>query len=203
MALANAVYGHANDEMELERPGGDVVMPRFYMEKQMNKRKSDDARRAIYDEYEAAEFIIPGDNTTVHKERVTDEHRHRWPKQYAAFKAGIEQINGMPLESWYAISNHPGLIEEMRALKIRSVEDLAGINDDYATRAPWGRDWRKKAQDELARQKSQDSVLAANAELSAKLEEMSAQLAALQAAQAQSSQAEPAKRGPGRPPNKD
>lgn len=194
MALANAVYGHANDEMELERPGADVVMPRFYREKQLNKRKSEDAHRAIFDEYDAAEFIIPGDNTTVHKERVTDEHQRRWPQQWAAYRAGIEQVNGMPLESWYAIIPHPGLVEEMRALKIRSVEDLAGINDDFAGRAPWGRDWRKKAQDELARRKSQDSVLAANAEMQSKLDAMAEELAALKAAQA-----EP-KRGPGRPP---
>lgn len=197
MALANAVYGHANDEMELERPGADVVMPRFYREKQMNKRKSDEAQRAVYDEYDAAEFIIPGDNTTIHKERVTEEHMRRWPRQWEAYKAGLEQINGMPLESWYVIANHPGLIEEMRAMKIRSVEDLASINDDYATRAPWGRDWRKKAQEEIARRESKDAVIAANAEMMAKLEAMSAELTALKAAQG-----EP-KRGPGRPPTKE
>lgn len=190
MALANGVYGHASDENELSRPGPDTVIPKFYREKQLNKRKSEDAGRSIYDEYDAMEFIIPGDNTTIHKERVTEEYMRRFPRQWEAYRAGLEQINGMPLESWYVIANHPGLIEEMRALKIRSVEDLAGINDDYATRAPWGIEWRKKAKEEMAKRQSQDAIIAANAELTAKLEAMEKRLAEMEG---------PAKNKGGRP----
>ncbi len=193
MALPNGVYGHAEGITDLENKGNqDLVIPIFYMEKQLNKSKSQAAGRAIFDEYEAARFIIPGDNTFEHKERVsetmfTDDQgnpRPKWRARYDAFKAGIEQIDGMPLEAWYKIVNHPGLIEEMRALKIRSVEDLAGISDQVVTMAPWGREWRKLALEEVDARKTKDTVVAANAELTAQLAEMQKQLAALTAAAA-------------------
>lgn len=204
MALANAVYGHADSEMELERPGADAVMPIFYMEKQINRAKSDAAQRAIYDEYEAVRYVIPGDNTTEHKERVTDDIKRRFRTRYEAFKAGVEQIDGMPLDTWYPLLNHPGLVEEMRAIKVRSVEDLANLSDDYATRAAWGLEWRKKAKIEIERRKTSEAQIEANAELTDQLateraarEALEKRLAALEGGAGALGVA----RGPGRPPN--
>lgn len=199
--LHNAVYGHAGDESALERQVNgdkDVVIPVFYMEKQLQVRASELAGRTIYREYEAAKFIIPGDNTFEHREEVTEDHKRRWPQQYAAFKAGLEQTNGMPLDSWYKIANRPGLIEEMRALKIRSVEDLAGLSDDFATRTGWGLEWRKFAKEEISRRASQEQVIEANAGLTAKLAEMEKKMAEMAAALAAAPAEKPKGKG-GRP----
>lgn len=178
MSLPNGVYGHADSERSLEHKGQDVVIPIFYIEKSLNKKKSEAAGRAIFDEYEAAKFIIPGDNTYEHKERVTDalfsdengERRVSWVKRYEAFKSGLEQTDGMPLDAWYKIINHPGLIEEMRAMKIRSVEDLARLSDDFAMRTSWGLEWRKTAKAEIDARKNKENMAEANAELTASLE---------------------------------
>jgi len=168
--LPNGVYGHEHDANSLERQLPDVVVPTFYVEKQLNKKKSDEAQRSIYDEYEAVKYFIPGDNTTEHKERVTPEIIRRFYSRYEAFKAGLEQTNGMPLDAWYKLANYPGLLEEMRAMRIRSVEDLASIGDDVAMRAPWGYDWRNHAKAEIAAREKKETMTAANAELQAKLD---------------------------------
>lgn len=207
--LPNATYGHADDERSLENPGADTVIPIFYMEKSLNKKKSEAAQRAIFDEYEAARFIIPGDNTFEHRERVTDEDIRRWPARYAAFKAGMEQIDGMPLDTWYKLIPHPGLIEEMKALKIRSVEDLARLSDDTAARTNWGMEWRKLAKVEVDARVNKDALAEANAGLIAKLEgetaareKMELRLAEMEkalAAAATGIAAQPAKSKGGRP----
>lgn len=195
--LPNGVYTHEHDVRDAEMKTQDMVIPTFYMEKQLNKKKSVEAGRSIYDEYEAVKFYIPGDNTTEHKERVSHEIIQRFRSRYDAFKAGLEQTNGMPLDAWYKLADHPGLIEEMRAMRIRSVEDLAGIGDDVAMRVGWGYAWRENAKAEVAARKNKEALAESNAELVAKLAAMEAKMAAMEAAQ---NEATP-KRGPGRPPN--
>ncbi|CAB4187813.1 hypothetical protein UFOVP1169_9 [uncultured Caudovirales phage] len=194
--LPNGTYTHEHDSYAAENNvNKDMVVPIFYREKHINQKKSQQAGRSVYDEYDAAKFLVPGDNTYEHRERVTDEHKRRFARQWAAYEAGKEQVNGMPLESWYKIANNPGLIEEMRALRIRSVEDLASVTDNTVTGYMWGLEWRKKAQDEVASWKAKEALVEANSELMEQMKAMAARLAELEAASA-----EPEKRGPGRPP---
>ena len=198
--LPNGTYTHEHDSFSAENNiNKDMVMPVFYREKQLNRKKSEAAQRAVYDEYDAAKFFVPGDNTYEHRERVTDEIKRRFPRQWLAYEQGKEQVNGMPLESWYKIVSQPGLIEEMKSLKIRSVEDLAAITDNVVTSTMWGLEWRKLAQAEVESRKSKEAIVEANAELVAQMAAMTARLAELEAAKAET--AEPEKRRPGRPPN--
>ena len=178
--LANGTYTHEHDVMTAERGVADGVIPVFYREKTPNPRKSASEGRQIYDEYDAVKMIIPGDKTSEHIELVKEEHKRRWPRQWQAYTEGREQLNGTPLEQWYLATNHPALIEELRALKVRTIEDLAALNDDFAARFPGGLDWRKKARAEIEKQKGLEAQLSANAELQAQLDEMKKTLAAMQ-----------------------
>lgn len=178
--LPNGTYGHADSERSLENPGADTVIPIFYIEKQINKKKSDLAGHTVWDEYEAARFIIPGDNTFEHRERLNEEHKRRWPTRYQQFKDGLDQSNGQPLDTWYKMANHPGLLEEMRGMRIRSVEDLAMLNDDVAMRTSWGMEWRKLARAEVESRKAKEAMTEANAELQAKLDTETAAREALE-----------------------
>lgn len=179
--LSNGQYTHEHDTLAAERGVPDGIIPKFYREKQFNPSKSKEAGRAIFEEYDAIELMIPGDHTTVHKDRATDEWVKRFPKQWSAYKDGMEQINGMPLEAWHEMIPHPGAIEEFRAMKIRSVEDLANLSDAFIARAPMGLEWRKKAQMEVERRKNADALIEANSELTAKVEAMAKRLEELEA----------------------
>lgn len=202
--LPNGTYTHEHDTHSAENNmHKDMVVPIFYKEKHLDRKKSEQAGRSIWMEYDAAKFLVPGDNTYEHRERVTDDIKRRFPRQWAMYEAGKEQVNGMPLETWYKIANNPGLIEEMRALRIRSVEDLAAITDNVVTGYMWGLEWRKKAKDEVESWKAKEALVeakeamaAANADLMSKMETMAARLAELEN---KGGDEEP-KRGPGRPP---
>ncbi len=186
--LANATYIHGDDAGAAERDvGKDSLIPIFKRSRRLNKVKSEAEGRAVFDEFDECHFMIPGDQTYLHIEGVTDLHKRRFPRQWESYQAGREQINGEPLENWYELVNFPGLIDEMRAAKVRSVNDLAGMNDDFVGRVPGWREWREKARKYVAAQASKAALAEQNAEMNAKIgerdvliAEMSARLAALE-----------------------
>jgi hypothetical protein len=61
-------------------------------------------------------------------EPVNDEHKARWPEQYAAFKAGREApLEGTPLAAWPKMSR--ARVEELAYFHIRTIEQLAQVDD--------------------------------------------------------------------------
>lgn len=107
--------------------GRDPTIPRFHLEPVEDYAASAAAGRPIFTHEERVQLINPG-NPSSPVERVTDEHRRRWPEQYAAFKAGLEpSLNGTPLEQWPILNR--GQVLEMKALNIHTVEQCADLND--------------------------------------------------------------------------
>lgn len=191
----------------------DSAVPRFFMEAVQNKAKSAAEGRAVFDEREMVEVIIPGDRKTVSVRYVSDEHRNRWPRQYQAFKAGQEApVSGTPIREWPFINRAQA--EELAYAHVLTVEQLAGLTDDLLLKAVprGGYELRSAAQRFLDAAKSaapseqlaaelaeRDATIAAMKELdaakSARLDALEAQMATLlQAQQPQAAQA-PVKSG--------
>ena len=106
----------------------DGVWPEFYSKAESNPRKSAQEGRPIFDEHEYVYIRIAGDKGTVVSEKVTDQHRARWPAEYAAWKNKTALASsGTPLEQWPPLSL--AQLHELKAVNIRSVEDLAGLSD--------------------------------------------------------------------------
>ena len=104
------------------------VFPIFRIRAVPNKPKSLEAGRPIYEDVEWVDIHIAGDNKTVVSKKVTAEHRQRWPEHYSQFKAGIENpIVGTPLEQWPVLP--ASKVAELKALNIRTVEDLSALTD--------------------------------------------------------------------------
>lgn len=143
---------------------GDTARPRFYTKPVQNNFRSESEGRPIFDEKEFVEILVPGDRKTVMDTFVKEEHRRRWPREYAAFKAGLEvPTEGTPLEEWPAITRSQ--VEELRFGHIRTVEQLAALPDNALnTTVPMGGyPLREKAQRWLAAQagNAQTEALAA------------------------------------------
>ncbi len=184
--LANATFFHGDDAQTQERDGGkDSIIPQFVRCRKLNIKKSEKEGRSIFDEYDECHYLIPGDSTFLHKEGVNETHKRRFRRQWEDYQAGREQVNGEPLEAWYELANHPGIIDEMRALKIRSVTDLANTNDDHVGRNIGWREWRDKAKKYVAAQESKAALAEQNASLLAQVTQMSERMAALEAASPQ------------------
>jgi len=73
-------------------------------------------------------ITIPTDQTLGIHAPVTDFYQFRFPREYAAFKAGQDAaLIGTPLEIWAALK--PSQIQELKNAGVRSIEQLANLSD--------------------------------------------------------------------------
>lgn len=157
------------------KQSGEKCFPRFYIEPVQDHYMSEKLGRPVFNDREFVEIIIAGDRTTKPVCVVTDEHRHRWPRHYAAFKAGQEPpVDGMPLEQWPAMSK--SMVMELKASGFRTVEQIANLADDAPVRDAQG--LKKRAQKWLNSQKENVDLKAENDELKKRMSEIEARLAA-------------------------
>lgn len=113
------------------------AIPVFFVEAVKNTFRSEQEGRPVYDDIEMVKLLIPGDKNSSPVKRVDDEDRERYPKQYAAFKAGIEApTEGTPLAEWPPIQKSQVL--EFAYFNIKTVEHLAQIHDGQLQNLPMG-----------------------------------------------------------------
>lgn len=123
MSVANATYTRTNLGQ-----GDGSNHPRFFVDQVQDMVASENAGRPIFREEERVEIIMPGNPHTRPVARVTDEHRQRWPREYEAFKAGLEvSPDGTPLEEWPILKRSQ--VMELKALGFKTVEHVRDMDD--------------------------------------------------------------------------
>lgn len=170
MSVQNGAYTRTN----LGQGDGNNF-PQFYMQSVQDHAASEMAGRPIFREEEWVNIIMPGNPTTRPVFKVNNEHRERWPKEYAAFKDGIEMSpEGTPLEEW-PILRKPQVLE-LKALGFKTVEHLRDMDDLAIQRIGMGgRILKERAEaflDDAAR-------IASNTQLSAENERLNAEVVRL------------------------
>ena len=115
----------------------DTAFPEFWIEAEPLPAESEKAGREICRDVEMVYIYTPGDRTSVPCHKVTDEHRQRWPAQYAAFKK-LRTVahEGTALEDWPRMT--PSRIRELKAVNLFTVENVAGMNDAIIQRLGMG-----------------------------------------------------------------
>lgn len=105
----------------------DRIVPRFHIETVLDQAASDIAGRPVFRDEERVQYLMAGHlNQPV--ERVTDEHRRRWPDEYKQFKATGEMLlTGMPVEHWAMLTRAQAI--ELKALGVHTVEQVADLSD--------------------------------------------------------------------------
>jgi hypothetical protein len=170
MSVANATYTRTN----LGQQDGSNH-PRFFVDQVQDMVASENAGRPIFREEERVEIIMPGNPHTRPVARVSDEHRQRWPREYEAFKAGLEiSPDGTPLEEWPILKRSQ--VMELKALGFKTVEHIRDMDDLAIQRIGMGGRRLK----ELAGGFLDDADRIANeSKLSAENERLTEQVAAL------------------------
>jgi hypothetical protein len=109
--------------------------PRFFMQAVKDELATANEGRPIYYEIEMIERFMPSvAQYTIPVGRVTDADREEFPRQYEAFKAGLELVpEGTPIEAWSRLDR--AMVEELKGLGIRSVEEIAALDDRGTQRA--------------------------------------------------------------------
>lgn len=151
--------------------GDDRLGVLFYMRTVEDKERTLAEGRKCFKEREFVKIMVPGDRLNIIDRPVqrtgvapTDDTL-RFPKQYAKFKAQVEQVahDGTPLALWPAVS--PALAEELRYINIFTVEQLAELADTYVSKVPRGHELKRKAADFVAALKDQAVVNKLQSEL--------------------------------------
>lgn len=170
MSVANASFTRTN----LGQQDGNNY-PRFFIDSVQDMVASENEGRPIYRDEERVEIFMPGNPYTRPVERVSNEHKQRWPKEYAAFKDGIEMSpDGTPLEEWSILKRSQ--ILELKGLGFKTVEHIRDMDDHAIQRIPmYGRRLRELAEVFL----DDASRIAMTNKLSAENDKKDAEIAAL------------------------
>jgi hypothetical protein len=105
----------------------------FHMEAMEIPDESAKAGRPIYKDVEFITIRIPGDKDNDVVREVRESDKRQWAQQYAAFKAGQEQVTvGTPLDQLPFITKAQRL--EFAAVGIKTAEQLRDMSDGNAQR---------------------------------------------------------------------
>ena len=138
---------------------------------------------------EFVRLFTAGDMNSSPVHPVTAELKERFADAYEKWQRTRknDHIDGMPLAAWPLASR--GFVMEMKALHIRSVEDLANVADTNISKISDGRIWREKAKAWLDTNKDAgaaaryaaraEAVEADNADLRRQIADLGARLDAL------------------------
>src|ERR1700761_896744 len=132
MSVANGASTRTNLGM-----GDGSTHPRFFVDQVQDPVASEREGRPIYRDEERVEIIMPGNPHTRPVARVSREHQERWPKEYAAFKEGIEvSPDGTPLEEWSILKRSQ--VMELKGLGFKTVEHIRDMDDHAVQRIGMG-----------------------------------------------------------------
>lgn len=130
-----------------------ALLVRFLTKSIQDKTQSAKEGRPIFREKEYIEIRFPGNRTDAVARPATEADKARFPEHYKAFKNRIEMPEiGTPLSEWPAISRSQA--EELSFYNIKTVEQLASVNDQQGQKFMGFQGLRQKAKEFLELSKS-------------------------------------------------
>lgn len=187
--FAQAQYQFApGQSVALASHGDDAgLFAEFRTEAVQNLAKTRTEGRPIFEDVPFITIHFPGDKTKKidRPVRMEDENDvpsdpHRFPKQWAKFKAQEEQTgDGLPIQQWPPLSKSQAL--ELKAMGVHTVEHLAELPDTALT---WlgARELRTQAQawlDKAGAHAAESRLAAENTQLREQMAAMQKQFEAL------------------------
>jgi hypothetical protein len=122
----------------------DKLFVQFYKRAVINNFKTSQEGRPIFDELDYVRIIVPGSKDVLDVE-ATDDYTRRFPKHWERYRAKQEQtLSGTPLEVWPQMT--VGIVAELKAMNIHTVEQLATIPDVVAGKFQGGQTFKQRAQ---------------------------------------------------------
>jgi hypothetical protein len=177
--IPNGAFTHTNS-FGKER---DPTFPEFKLEPVLDERATQAQGYNIFRDEERVKIHIPGNSLSAVVERVTDEHRNRWPDHYKRFKDGMQMSHeGTPLEMWPAIGSKAQVLF-LKYHEIHTVEQMANVSDYNLGKLGMGgvqlRDLAKAFLDSAQRNAMTKSLMAENEKVTMELLDAKTQIAAL------------------------
>lgn len=151
----------------------------FYTKPVMNPLKSTEAGRQVFDEKDYIRIMTPGSQLCIIDEPVkSGNYLSRFGDRYSKWKAGQQElISGTPLDAFPWLIGKIGLLAELKALNIHTVEQLSTLPDSAMHNMMGGHELRKRAAEWLDQTTGTDAKVA---KMSKENDDLKAQMAAMQ-----------------------
>lgn len=131
--LAEASYEET--ALAMNSKGDEKLIVRFFKHPLKNDLKTEQEGRPIYDEVDHISIRIPGDKTSEILRPIRPEDKQRFPRHWLQYQAGQEQgVSGTPLAEWPVMNR--AQVEEMAFFNVKTVEQLADLNDIHCQKWP-------------------------------------------------------------------
>lgn len=172
------------DKKDFDREN-DTARPMFYMQDEVNPHTDEIIQ------VEMVKIFSPGEALNVYGGKVREIDRHRFAKEYEAFKKGETSVDGTPLSKWPDVASNVEFLSQLRAFGFQTVEDIAKMNDGAMRLFHGSLVWKKKAEKFVketkekaaleAQRKLMEETAAKDAQKDQAIAELTARLAALEA----------------------
>ena len=174
--MQTADFNH-NDFSERGNAADENLLVKFFY-KTRPKKGQQPHETPKFIEVEYIEIRVAGSRDPQACRPATDGDRQRFPRHYAAFKQRVElPEEGYPLAEWTMINR--SMVETLSFMNVKTVEQLANLNDTHVSGIMGGSGFKRKAQEWLKERNSNDSLAKENVELRAEMAEMQASINAL------------------------
>lgn len=149
---------------ELDESAEDKrLLVQFYYAAVKNEARSAQEGRPIFDDVPMIKIITPG-SRDVMVNVVNDRYKQRFPRQWEAFEKNAEQlVDGTPLEEVPFLT--VGQIAELKAVNCLTLEHLASMSDQLASKLMGMHSLRQKAKQYLEAAESHAPLARLQAEL--------------------------------------
>jgi hypothetical protein len=133
-------------DLDMGKHKGDSIAI-FGLHAVQDTTASEEAGHPVYKEKDYVRIISPGNDKEIVHRAVKEEDKERWPREWAAYQNREEvPIEGMILSEWAQITKAQALTLE--GMHIRTVEQLAEVNDQSISNMGMGfRELKNKAQE--------------------------------------------------------
>ncbi len=122
----------------------DGTIPEFYTHEVYDQTASERSGRPVFRDIPFVRVRFVGDRSRTIERKVTENDKQRWPRQWAAYEAGMAAIeSGTPLSQWPLIARSQ--VDEFKMHNIHTVEQLAGLPDVFLQRFMGGQAMREQA----------------------------------------------------------
>src|SRR5262245_15268889 len=165
MDVTSKTFDGEYDLFTNDTRGDDRLSVRFFTKACRDDAKSADEGRMVFREVEYIQVMVPGDTGNIIVRPAGEGDKRRFVKQYTAWKRVNKegQFVGTPLDHWGRLTLSQ--VEEFRYLGVRSVEQLAVLNDAAMIKMPGAAELKRKAGAFLEAQKADEPMRHLQAEI--------------------------------------
>jgi hypothetical protein len=148
MQTADFNHNDFKDTAEADK----ALLVKFFTKNVENKLETQAAGRPIFKEKTYIEIRIAGQRDAQACRPVTHADKQRFPRHWEAYEKRVEPpTEGTPLTEWTLISRTQA--EELAFLHVKTVEQLASVNDTNISNFMGGHGLKEKAQKWLEKAK--------------------------------------------------